>query len=94
MLGKKKAIVTGSTKGIGLAIAKILLKNGYFVVLNYANDLDSATSTLIDLQQVYKEHMDFEIIQQNLEFQNEIDVFYEKCKSIADSYSVLVLQER
>jgi 3-oxoacyl-[acyl-carrier protein] reductase len=38
----KNAIVTGATKGIGLAIAKMLLGEGYHVVVTYANDEVSA----------------------------------------------------
>ncbi len=34
----KYALVTGGTKGIGLAIVRMLLKEGYFVVLTYASD--------------------------------------------------------
>ena len=37
----KYAVVTGSTKGIGKEIASELLKNGYFVFANYANDEES-----------------------------------------------------
>ncbi|MBR2184968.1 MAG: SDR family oxidoreductase [Prevotella sp.] len=37
----KYALVTGGTKGIGLAIVRMLMKEGYFVILTYSND-DSA----------------------------------------------------
>ncbi len=37
----KYAVITGSTKGIGKEIASELLKNGYFVFVNYANDEES-----------------------------------------------------
>lgn len=39
----RNAIVTGGTKGIGLAIAKMLLGEGYFVTATYATDKLSAT---------------------------------------------------
>lgn len=38
----KNAVVTGGTKGIGLAIAKMLLHEGYFVTLTYAHDTSAA----------------------------------------------------
>lgn len=38
----KNAIVTGATKGIGLAVAQMLLKEGYHVVVTYAHDELSA----------------------------------------------------
>ncbi len=38
----KNAIVTGGTKGIGLAITKMLLAEGYDVTITYAHDEDSA----------------------------------------------------
>ncbi|MDR0570656.1 MAG: SDR family oxidoreductase [Clostridiales Family XIII bacterium] len=41
----RKALVTGSTKGIGLAISRLLVEHGYFVYVNYAHD-DAAVSSL------------------------------------------------
>ena len=38
----KYAVITGSTKGIGKAIAKKLLGEGWFVFANYAHDDESA----------------------------------------------------
>lgn len=38
----KYAVVTGSTKGIGKAIAERLLKKGYYVIINYSKDDNSA----------------------------------------------------
>ena len=35
---RKKIIVTGSSRGIGLAIAKKLIKEGHYVVLNGRNE--------------------------------------------------------
>lgn len=39
-----KALVTGSTQGIGKAIAIELVKNGYEVIVHCSNDLDKAKS--------------------------------------------------
>lgn len=50
----KYALVTGSTKGIGKNIAEELLKEGYFVFVNYANDFDSA-KVFEENNQNYKE---------------------------------------
>jgi len=41
----KYAVITGSTKGIGKAIAEKLLSNGYYALLNYAHDEKSARET-------------------------------------------------
>ena len=37
----KNAIVTGATRGIGLATAEMLLREGYDVTVTYAYDEDS-----------------------------------------------------
>ena len=38
----KRALVTGGTKGIGLAVSKMLLHEGYFVTVTYARDAAAA----------------------------------------------------
>ena len=47
----KNAIVTGGTKGIGLAISKMLLREGYAVTVTYAHDSTAAESCKAELQQ-------------------------------------------
>jgi len=44
-LGDKVAVVTGSSRGIGRAIAVRLAKEGCKVVINYSEDLDGAKET-------------------------------------------------
>ena len=42
----KTALVTGGTKGIGRAIVERLVKDDFFVIVNYANDQNEAESFL------------------------------------------------
>lgn len=73
--GKKVAIVTGGTKGIGKAIVLQLLKRGYFVYTNYANDDSSANNALIEFQQICNNVRVFKASQTNLnEFSQFTDV--------------------
>lgn len=44
------AVVTGSTRGIGRAIARRLARDGYTVVLNYRNAEDAAAAALEEIQ--------------------------------------------
>jgi 3-oxoacyl-[acyl-carrier protein] reductase len=46
------AIVTGSSSGIGKAIAIRLLRSGYHVILNYATDDERAEATLAECRQL------------------------------------------
>nr|MBR2110592.1 SDR family oxidoreductase [Alistipes sp.] len=48
----KNAIVTGATKGIGLAVARKLLEEGYFVVVTYAHDELSAEACCEELRRI------------------------------------------
>src|SRR5210317_2262307 len=44
--GKKVALVTGASKGIGQAICVELAKSGYWIVVNYRSDETGAGQTL------------------------------------------------
>lgn len=48
----KNAIITGGTKGIGLGIAKALLREGYFVYLTYATDQAAARQAETELSAI------------------------------------------
>ncbi|MBR0556254.1 SDR family oxidoreductase [Ciceribacter sp. L1K23] len=45
----KTAIVTGSSKGIGAAIAKRLARDGFAVIVNYARGADAAEAVVADI---------------------------------------------
>ena len=48
----KNAIVTGGTKGIGLATARMLLKEGYHVTVTYSGDSEAALRCRNELKDI------------------------------------------
>ena len=74
------AIVTGSAKGIGLAISKALLKRKYFVVMNYANDTENAERVTEELSRDYSGQ--FAMIHQRLETKEDVAKFYDSTQKI------------
>ncbi|MGL5347008.1 MAG: elongation factor P 5-aminopentanone reductase [Peptostreptococcaceae bacterium] len=49
MNNNKTALITGASRGIGRACAKLFAENGYNVVINYNKSEDKATELLVDL---------------------------------------------
>ncbi len=50
-LNGKVAIITGSSKGIGKAIATKLASDGAAVVINYSHSVDKANETVEEIKQ-------------------------------------------
>lgn len=86
---EKFAVVTGSTKGIGKAIGCLLLKNGFHVIFNYANDIEAAGLLQEELQSGCQGR--FDMIHQKLETQEDVEAFCKECRKIAPHFDVLVL---
>ena len=94
----KYAVVTGSTKGIGKAIAEKLLHKGWFVFVNYASDKEGA-------QQFVKDQFSgdprwggvngsdrlFEIIRADLSTFEETHYFVEQVRKRTDRIDALIL---
>lgn len=73
---KKFALVTGSTKGIGLTIGMKLLERGCFVIFNYGKDDAAADRLNGQLSLSYKGQ--FEIVKADLSSVEGLEVFVDK----------------
>lgn len=83
----KCALVTGSTKGIGRAIAEKLLEEGWFVIVNYAKDDDSAA----EFARINARFADrFTILKQELSSWEASQSFIAGVKAITDHLECLV----
>ena len=76
----KVAIVTGGTKGIGLAITQKLLGDGYLVVTNHASDVKNAEYIAKKLEALYPGNI--KVIHQPLEHEKDIIQFIENIDNI------------
>lgn len=84
----KYAVVTGSTKGIGKAIAVRLLKEGYFVIVNYSED-DEAAEIFRNEMRAFEGH--YHIIKQVLSAYENAIAFIEEIQKITDRIDCLIL---
>lgn len=87
---KKVAVVTGSTKGIGLAIAKDFLSRGCRVVLNYAHDDDESERVRAALCNLYSAD-DFVVVKADLSTYEGLECFVEAVTRFAEVVNFLIL---
>lgn len=71
----KRAIVTGGTKGIGLGIAEMLLREGFYVIVTYAHDEKAAEACAERLQIISDS---FEIIKADQSDKAAMSIFAKK----------------
>ncbi len=85
---QKFAVITGSTKGIGRAIAESLLKKDYSVIINYSSD-DQAYNEFLEKNNMYKDKI--YCIKKSLDtYENAIE-FCNLVKQITNEIYVLIL---
>lgn len=85
----KYALVTGGTKGIGKAICQALLEKEYFVLINYANDDETANLIFQELDQQYNDRI--KLIKADLSQQKNVVSFCNRVKEITQHLEILVL---
>lgn len=73
----RNAIVTGGTRGIGLAVAKMLLHEGYFVTVTFGHDRQAVDACQAEMQTV-SEH--FEIVQADQSDKSSMAAFVQKMR--------------
>ncbi len=83
----KNAIVTGGTKGIGLATVKMLLEEGYHVVATYAHDEASAAACGNSLSTIFQE---YEIVKCDQADKSAVSSFTQNIKSRFSHIDALV----
>ena len=55
---RKVAIITGGSKGIGLAIAHCLAEDGYDLILNYNSDVSAAENAKSAIEAQHKRYIE------------------------------------
>jgi Dehydrogenases with different specificities (related to short-chain alcohol dehydrogenases) len=83
---RKRALITGGTKGIGGAVATCLAKAGYDLLLTYSSDSLAAEKISKDLKQSYS--VDVDVLQADVTTIDSIEaiaVFIEKKSLVVDA---------
>ena len=84
---RKAAIVTGSTRGIGLAIAIRLMSENYNIVLNYAKDDEQAQIALKRCQQEGASPL---LVKADISQKQEVDRLMSECVRAFQTIDVLI----
>jgi len=82
----KVALITGSTRGIGKAIAEEFAKKGYDIIINYINSKEKAEELKQQIEEMY--NIKVLAIQANLE--NEIENVL--CKELKGEFIIADLR--
>ncbi|PXY16534.1 SDR family oxidoreductase [Prauserella muralis] len=73
--GRKLALITGSSRGLGRAIAEHLVQSGHDIVVNYRRNADLAQETVQRLEQLGARAI---AVQADLESTDEIDAMFDR----------------
>lgn len=85
---KKYAVVTGSTKGIGKAIAKKLLQENFYVIANYAADEETAKKCFEEMSEISNS---FTLIHQKLDTWDSVQKFSSAILKTTNSIDCLII---
>lgn len=86
-MNQKVAIVTGASRGIGRAISLELARSGYFIVINYQNNIHAAEKTL---EMVREHNSDGECVQFDVSNAEQTRIAIENITSRFDNIEALV----
>ncbi len=86
-MNQKVAIVTGASRGIGRAISLELARSGYFIVINYQNNIHAAEKTL---EMVREHNSDGECVQFDVSNTEQTRIAIENITSRFDNIDILV----
>jgi 3-oxoacyl-[acyl-carrier protein] reductase len=86
-MNRKVAIVTGSSRGIGAAIAKRLAFDGFAVVVNYAGNREKAEEVIHDIQAEGGEAI---ALQGDVSNAKDVESLFDRAESIYGGVDVLV----
>lgn len=85
----KCALVTGGTKGIGKAVVERLLKENYYVLINYAHDKAAADSMSDALKDEYEDK--YEFIPADLSDIASVEIVADAVKKKCNQIDVMIL---